>query len=179
MFDWNLGFFPFFVNSYNYCTINIDLALIGSTIAAFIVSASFNRGKLNIISISRATLSGGVGIASSCYYVHNPGAAVAIGFFSGIFSTVGFELFSKLLKRIYINDSAEILYLRGFPSLFGVILTLFITPHETKLLAGSLFCTLRISIVSGLFTGFLIRLSKFPEYDNECYEIDIWAKDST
>ena len=171
--------FPFFNSSYDYCTVNTDFALIGSTIAAFIVSASFNRGKLNVISISRATLSGGVGIASSCYYVHNPGAAVAIGFFSGIFSTVGFELFSKLLKRIYINDSAEILYLHGFPSLFGVILTLFITPHETKFLAGSLFCTLGISIVSGFGTGFLLRISRFTDNEADSNGIELWARDST
>lgn len=169
--------FPFFNFVEENSGVNTFVSLLGSTIATFTLSALLNQGKLSFESVSRATLAGGVGIASTVNLIKNPAAAFAIGLFSGSISTFGFERFSKFYNR-FVIDSAGIHYLHGYPALFGAIVAAFINLDYTGDVLLSIIITLSIAISFGLATGFLLRFAADHHHDHSVFVSDIWAGES-
>ena len=171
--------FPFFniVVGESGSGVNTFVSLLGSTIATFTLSALLNQGKLSFESVSRATLAGGVGIASTVNVIENPAAAFVIGLVSGSISTFGFELFSKFYNR-FVIDSAGIHYLHGYPALFGAIVAAFINLDYTGDVLLSIIITLTIAISFGLTTGFLLRFAADHHHGHSVFVSDIWAGES-
>ena len=147
------------------------LSLLGSTFATILVSGVFYKGKINFDYVFRASLAGGVGIASNAINVKNPFEAVLIGIVSGFISIVGYEKRSKTLEtRIYLNDSAGIHYLHGLPALFGAFVSIFINGVRLNSLY-SILCTLFIAGLSGCICGNVLK--QFKVKDDEKTILDI------
>ena len=141
------------------------------TFLSLLVSGVFYKGKINFDYVFRASLAGGVGIASNAFNVKNPFEAVLIGIVSGFISIVGYEKRSKTLEtRIYLNDSAGIHYLHGLPALFGAFVSIFINGVRLNSLY-SILCTLFIAGLSGCICGNVLK--QFKVKDDEKTILDI------
>lgn len=70
--------------------VNTVLALIGSTVAVFIVSPLLTDNMIRAVDVQNATLAGGVTIGATAALAMHPCLAVLIGFGAGVLSTVGF-----------------------------------------------------------------------------------------
>jgi ammonium transporter Rh len=106
----------------NQIVVNTVLALTGSLIGTYIMSAlSLNTG-LEMEIILNATLSGGVVIGAPCSVIYRPAVSILIGFTTGIISCLCFHnLTPKLLKCIGLYDTCGIHNLHGIPGLLGGI----------------------------------------------------------
>ena len=59
------------------------------------------------VHIQNATLAGGVSVGTVADMNIMPFAAMLIGSFAGIVSTLGFQYLTPLLKKIYLHDTCE------------------------------------------------------------------------
>ena len=75
---------------------NTIISLTGSCLATFMMSA-FLKHKFTMEHVLNATLAGGVIIGAPAGVLYHPGAALCIGFFGGIISTLGFEYLTHFL----------------------------------------------------------------------------------
>lgn len=145
-----------------YAISNTVFGLFGSTVGAFIATALMNDGKLGMVSIVNATLSGGVAVGTSCVILHQPGWSLFIGFVTGGISSWGFEKLTPWLeKRIGLQDVSGIHNLHGIPGVIALIFSLFlVSSNEIAPQIYGLLCTLGISIASGAAFGLFLRLSQ-------------------
>lgn len=75
---------------------NTILSLTGSCLATFMTSA-FLKDRFTMEHLLNATLSGGVVIGAAAGIMYNVGGALAIGFLTGIISTLGFQYLTPYL----------------------------------------------------------------------------------
>eukprot|EP00475_Leptophrys_vorax_P004965 TRINITY_DN1298_c0_g1_i1.p1 TRINITY_DN1298_c0_g1~~TRINITY_DN1298_c0_g1_i1.p1 ORF type:complete len:479 (+),score=117.87 TRINITY_DN1298_c0_g1_i1:84-1439(+) len=173
--------------------INTILALTSSAMCAFFVSNILHKGKFNMVHIQNSTLAGGVAVGSSANLVVNPWGAILIGIISGSLSVLGYNALTPYLKsRFHINDTAGVANLHAFPGLFGGLVTVLVTAAASSAKYGedlafvfigmdpmgknrtasvqalyqffAVLSTFGISIVSGFFTGALLRVTtQVPE----------------
>lgn len=71
--------------------VNTFCALLGSTILTFIVSSLVEKGKINMVHIANATLSGGVAIGAAADLMLKPWGACLVGMIAGTVSTLGYK----------------------------------------------------------------------------------------
>merc|ERR550532_2348825 len=169
---------------------NTVLALLGSTIATFIVSAGLSGRMLRPVDIQNATLAGGVCIGATANLNLGPFGAVFIGCMAGLLSTFGFcKVQETLLEKLDLHDSCGIHNLHGMPSVLGgvisVVVPLFLAeengarkPGEPGKQALGVMGTLVVSIVTGAITGLVMKALKDEKAssfdDSEYWEV---AKD--
>lgn len=77
-------------SNFHRVVLNTALSLTSSVCTTCVFSPRINNGKLKMEHILNATLAGGVMIGTACDMINNPGVSLAIGFFAGLISTVGF-----------------------------------------------------------------------------------------
>ncbi len=155
-------------------TVNVIIALCGSTIATYFASLYF-RNKVSVADIANAALAGGVAIGSTCDKV-SPGAAFTIGILAGVVSTFGFAIIQdKLQAKIKKVDTCGVLHLHGLPGLLGGIVAIFtVNGIDTTSQIKGIVITLIIATVSGLIVGKIVSAlggRKVPYTDNE--ELDV------
>jgi len=72
-------------------------------IIASVVSAGYTSrllyNRIDLTSLLKATLAGGVSIGTSCDICNNPGYPILIGIIAGIISTLGYAKITPFLKR--------------------------------------------------------------------------------
>jgi len=95
--SFNFGFFASTAFTKTQIITNTILSLTGSCLATFMTSAFLSR-KFDMEHLLNATISGGVVIGSAAGVLYNPGAALFIGFITGIISTLGYEYLTPYLK---------------------------------------------------------------------------------
>jgi ammonium transporter Rh len=144
--------------------VNTVLALLSSAVVTFGLTPILMTGKLGTAAIQNATLAGGVSIGAVANLV-GPFGAMVIGALAGLLSTWGFcksPLFGNL-------DTCGINNLHGMPGLLGGLLSAmvpFFYPNTGifwwKQLVG-LSVTLGISVLTGVGTGFVLKLLKGPK----------------
>ena len=141
-------------------TINVILALCGSTLATYAATVVFRR-KISPADIANAALAGGVAIGSTCdvegFFVQ----AFIIGGAAGVISTFGFAIIQDMLQgALKKTDTCGVMYLHGLPGLFGGLAALpWLKPSVT--LASQLTgigVTVGIALVGGVFVGKIIAL---------------------
>ena len=131
-------------------TINVVLALAGSTLATYFASVGL-RGKVCIADIANAALAGGVAIGSTCD-ITNPTTAFVIGVLAGGLSTFGFAVIQdKLQKLVKGIDTCGVMYLHGLPGLLGGIAAVFVV----KGTVSTQFAGIGISVVIAVLAGFI------------------------
>merc|ERR550532_3487881 len=166
---------------------NTVLALLGSTIATFIVSAGLSGKMLRPVDIQNATLAGGVCIGATANLNLGPFGAVFIGCMAGLLSTVGFcKVQEVLLHKLGLHDSCGIHNLHGMPSVLGglisVVVPLFLAERPGTALPGKpgnqalgVVGTLLVSMVTGAITGLMMKALKDVDAsgfdDSEYWEV--------
>jgi len=150
---------------------NTVLALLGSTVTTFIISAALNGNVLRPVDIQNATLAGGVSIGALANLNLTPGYALVVGSAAGLLSTFGFCKVQDALCSAGLHDSCGIHNLHGMPSLLGGLLSawfpMFLPNGDGTGAWGNssnqmccIYATLAIAIGSGLLTGGVMRAFK-------------------
>jgi ammonium transporter Rh len=107
----------------NQIVTNTIYSLIGSCLSTFMMT-SFLGKKLLMEDILNATLAGGVIVGASTGILYQPAAAIAIGLFGGIISTLGFHYLTPFLEsKLKLNDTCGIHNLHGIPGALGGIIS--------------------------------------------------------
>ncbi|OMJ90733.1 hypothetical protein SteCoe_6810 [Stentor coeruleus] len=146
-----------------YAVSNTVIALFGSTVGAFITSGLLNNGKLSMVSIINATLSGGVAVGTACIICHKPGWASLLGFLTGGISAFGFEKITPFLEeKIGLQDIAGVNNLHGIPGIISMIFSLcFVSKDKVPDQFYGLLCSLGLSIGSGTLFGLFLRKTQY------------------
>ncbi|KAI3382444.1 hypothetical protein SNEBB_008564, partial [Seison nebaliae] len=161
--------------------VNTFLSIVSSAFITFAISALVNDGKLNMVHIQNATLSGGVAIGSIANLIIEPWAAILVGTVAGIISVIGYRFITPSLNNI-VHDTCGVNNLHGMPGIMsgiaGIIAAATVDLSEygqsvssvysalparsrgkqALAQAGSLAITLSISIFGGLLTGALLSI---------------------
>jgi ammonium transporter Rh len=120
-FNFGVGATTAFTKTQIIC--NTILSLTGSCLATFATSA-YLKDKFTMEHLLNATLVGGVVIGASAGMIMHPGGALAIGFLTGIVSTLGFQYLTPYLeKKLNLYDTCGVHNLHGMPGLLGGIIS--------------------------------------------------------
>ena len=187
-------------NSQHRVVVNTVLALCSSTMGAFFTSALINKGLFKMEDALNATLVGGVIIGSSSDLVAAAWVSTLIGFCGGVMSCVGFNYLTPALAKCGLHDTCGVTNLHGFPGFVGGIIgAISAGVASTKVYGDNLEdifvalasgrsqsaqagyqlaclgCTVGISFVSGLVTGWIIKCPFFegPQPD-DCFDDEMW-----
>lgn len=102
--------------------INTILALTTSVVFAFLFSRIFRGGRFFVSDVQRASIAGGIGMASCASFLVSPGGAMIIGAVSGILSIVGLVFMQPLFRRkLKLHDSIGVFSTYTLPSLVGAL----------------------------------------------------------
>merc|ERR1712151_1056164 len=143
--------------------INTVLALLASTVVTFALTPLLEGGKITTVPIQNATLAGGVSIGATANLV-GPFGAVVVGGLAGLLSTWGFCK-SPMFGDV---DTCGISNLHGMPGVFGGLVSaavpLFYTGTGVNMQSQliGLGATLVVAVVSGAFTGFVLKVMDTP-----------------
>jgi ammonium transporter Rh len=161
---------------------NTVMSMTGSCIVVFIFGPIFKRGKFHMEAILNATVAGGVVIGASSDIILSSWASILIGFGGGFISLLGFEVIGPYLaSKTGLHDTAGIHNLHGITGFTGGIIGAICAGTVTTSAFGdsiniiypkmkerspsiqagyqlaALGLTLGISIISGIFTGLILR----------------------
>ncbi|XP_057612372.1 ammonium transporter Rh type C isoform X1 [Chionomys nivalis] len=185
--------------------LNTYLSLAASVLTTVAVSSIIHKkGRLDMVHIQNATLAGGVGVGTAAEMMLTPYGALIVGFFCGIFSTLGFAYLSPFLEsRLRIQDTCGIHNLHGIPGIIGGIVGAVTAAYSspdiygepgllhsfgfggykadwTKKMQGrsqifSLLLTLAIALVGGIIVGLILKLPFWGQAaDENCFEDAIY-----
>ncbi len=162
------------------------MALVGSCIFAFLFSSIVN-GKFEMEHIQNAALTGGVIIGTAADMIWSPAGAMLVGMLGGAVTVFGIKFVTPNLERwLRLHDSCGINNLHGMPGILGGIIGIVTSAayypiHPSHFPQGiyqplyqfaTLVVSLGIAIVSGAFTGLILRWF-VPETSH--YYDDKWA----
>jgi ammonium transporter Rh len=137
--------------------INTILALCGATLAAYIASSIFGKGKPAIADIANASLAGGVAIGAACNVV-SPAAAFAIGALAGALCVFGYAFVQpRLQKACKLVDTCGVHNLHGMPGLLGGIAAIFFVPGIARAQIVGIAFTVILALSGGAVSGFILR----------------------
>jgi len=171
---------------------NTYISICASVIGAFFMSTIVRKGKLDMIHIQNSTLAGGVAVGTVATCNIGLHGAIIIGTLAGMVSVLGFHYALPKLQYVHIHDTCGVHNLHGIPGLmaaFAGIVIVFcgnqsgylnhltdvclsggkqrVNNMQAAYQAAALGLTLCIAILSGLFTGFVLRLPMFvQQYEN-------------
>lgn len=161
-------------------SINTYFSLTGSIVFSFIASALFNKGRFEIEHILFGCFSGGVAISGCCSVCIYHWAALLIGSIIGYISVICLKKLKPFFIKWGFYDIYNIIIIHGIPGLFGILVSSMMIAglnninenpsyiinnptREVKVQAGiqigAIFITLGISFVSGIATGYLMKIS--------------------
>ncbi|KAG9274862.1 ammonium transporter Rh type A-like [Astyanax mexicanus] len=157
------------------------LSLAVSTVTAMAVSAlSSPTGKMNLVHIQGSILAGGVATGTAVTAV--PWMDMTIGFCAALLATLGFRyLKGHMLHAFEIHDTRGVLNVHAIPGILGYLAYLLIrlvrledTTVAVRFAVNHiciLLITVSMSLVLGIFTGFLIKWSFWkPHQDRKCFD---------
>ena len=139
--------------------INTILALCGATLATCHLSVWLRKGKLLFSDIANAALAGGVSVGATCNVVSAPGA-FAIGVLAGVICVVGYVFVQPRIQAgLKIVDTCGIHNLHGMPGLMGGLVAVLVVPGIAKAQLTGICFTVALALVSGLVSGYVIRVT--------------------
>lgn len=184
-------------------SINTYLSLTGSTVCSFISSAFFNKGRFVFEQILFGCFSGGVIISGCCSVCIDHWASLLIGCLCGVICVTFLSQLKPFFIKWGFHDLFNIISIHGIPGLLGAFLTSMmigdikrrindIDYHyillndfnrnndiQAGVQIGAIFITLALSFVSGIATGYLMKVStcgeKVRNYftDSEIFECEV------
>jgi ammonium transporter Rh len=151
--------------------INTIIALCGATLATFLTSSVFRKGKVTIGDIANASLAGGVAVGATCN-VLTPGAAFVVGAIAGFVCVTGYVFIQPLLQKAFKSvDTCGVHNLHGMPGVVGGIVAAFVVPGVAKAELAGIAFTVLFALSTGFIGGRLIRLSglKTSAYQDKAF----------
>jgi len=101
--------------------VNTVLSLCSSVIFTFVFSRIFRGGLFRMSDIQRASLAGGVAMASISSFLISPGGAIVTGGVAGAVSCLTLVFLSPLVESKGLHDSLSVLSSWGIPGIIGAI----------------------------------------------------------
>jgi ammonium transporter Rh len=149
--------------------VNTILALCGATIATYLFTLIFRKGKVSIGDMANAALAGGVAIGATCNVV-SAELALAIGSIAGALCVFGYAIVQPTIQKAFrVVDTCGVHNLHGMPGLVGGLAAVFVIPGiATAQLAGIAF-TVVVALIGGVVSGFILRATGAKE---RAYEDD-------
>ncbi|KAL1774181.1 ammonium transporter Rh type C [Sigmodon hispidus] len=184
--------------------LNTYLSLAASVLTTVAVSSIVHKkGRLDMVHIQNATLAGGVGVGTAAEMMLTPYGALIVGFFCGIFSTLGFAYLTPFLEsHLRIQDTCGIHNLHGIPGIIGGIVGAVTAAFSsdvygeqgivhsfgfggyktdwTKKMQGSsqifgLLLSLAMALVGGIIVGLILKLPFWGQAaDENCFDDTIY-----
>ena len=178
-------------------SINTYFSIAGSIVGSFITSAILNKGRIFFEQLLFGSFSGGViisGCCSVCIY-HWP--ALLIGSLCGIIVVILLSQLKSSFTKWQFHDIYNIICIHGVPGILGVFISsmmigdfknrlgddyhLYLNDMEREnniqagVQIGALFITIGLSFISGIATGYLMKIStcgKIEQFftDSEFFE---------
>jgi len=176
--------------------INTVLALCASVIFAFLFSRAFRGGRFKMADVQRASLAGGIALASAASILVGPGGALTTGAVVGAVSCLAHIHFTPIMHRYFplgYQDTMGVLAVFGIPGVIGAftgaiaagVATASPTVYGQQL--GEIFpthqgtqggyellalcITIGMAIVPGAILGLLfkaaVRMKKLPLFSDE------------
>ena len=173
---------------------NTYLSMIGSAIAAFVVSPLVSNGKLKIDHLLHSSYVGGIIIGGCCTFCPSTWGAILIGFIGGCLSVLGLWKIKKYFKEKKLEDTFGILFTFGIPGILGGFLnSIFIGNFKDNsswwgnnleryfeidrsfgvqagIQIAAIFITLAFAVIGGITIGFFIKMMKCDK--NDIYFVD-------
>lgn len=147
--------------------VNTILALCGATVATYIFSSIFNKGKVMIGDIANAALAGGVTIGATCNVVNAP-TALGIGAIAGTLCVFGYAVVQEKIRKTFkIVDTCGVHNLHGMPGLLGGVVAIFVIPGIARAQVSGIAFTIVLALGSGVVGGYIIRATGTKK---ACYE---------
>jgi ammonium transporter Rh len=147
--------------------VNTVLSLCGATIATYIFSNIFRKGKTSIADMANATLAGGVAIGATCNVV-TPAMAFIVGILAGTLCVIGYVFIQPAMERKFkLVDTCGVHNLHGMPGLLGGLIVIMITPAIATAQLVGIAVTVVLALICGLIAGVIIRSTGKKEL---CYE---------
>lgn len=175
---------PLGTNQQGLTTVNTVLALCGSCVVTFLLSAILNK-KLCAADIQNATLAGGVCVGASSNLRITPVGALAVGVCAGALSTFGFTRVQSIIEdKFGIHDSCGVHNLHGMPALLGTVVVTIATAipscqgnvvySEYQSLSQALgaLATLTVALVTGSLTGLLLKATRSHAHTDKEFDDD-------
>jgi ammonium transporter Rh len=172
-------------------TANTVLALCGSCITSFVVSALVNK-RISTVDIQNATLAGGVAIGASSNLAITPFFAMLVGVIAATVSTLGFNKLQPIVEeRLKIHDSCGVHNLHGMPAVIGSLAVAIATtipathafagaqpfPRGDAQWAGQLegaLLTLVTAVLGGLAVGWIVKKA-LPNGHTQFTDAPFWT----
>ncbi len=147
--------------------VNTLLALCGATLATFLLSAFFSKGKVMIGDMANAALAGGVAIGATCNVVNAP-TALALGALAGALCVFGYAVIQAKIKKVFkIVDTCGVHNLHGMPGLLGGLAAILVVPGIARAQCAGIVFTVVLALSGGVAAGFVLR---FVGAKKEAYE---------
>ena len=180
-------------------SINTYFSIAGSIIGSFITSALFNKGKIFFEHILFGCFSGGVIISGCCSVCLDHWAALLIGFLCGGIIVTLLSLLKPYFMQWQFYDIYNIIIIHCIPGILGAFITSMMIgdikrrkddyylillndmERENNIQAGiqvgAIFITIGLSFISGIATGYLMKISTCGKVihfftDSELFEND-------
>jgi len=160
------GGLPAGTEGHGIALLNTVIALLASTVTTFGLMPFLTGNRLATVPLQNATLAGGVSIGATANLAMGPGVATIVGFVAGAISCVGFCF--PCIPSSY--DTCGINNLHGMPGIFGGVVSIVIPAYlkDTGVVASNqligLVVTLIVAILTGGFTGMVLRMIEGPVY---------------
>lgn len=174
------------------CVVNTLISLMGSALAAFVISSIVGKSRINMMHIQNSTLAGGVAIGAACSLKITPGGAFVVGIVAGTISVCGYQYLTPFLERkLGLRDTCGINNLHGMPAIIGgLIAGLAALGQNTEYILHdsggiqllnqffAMIVTVGIAVTGGLLVGYIISvLNNFYSTQikyNELYDDGLW-----
>lgn len=164
-------------------SINTYFSLAGSVVGSFIVSAIYNQGRIVFEHLLFGTITGGIIISGCCSVCIDHWASLLIGTVCGAIVIVLFQVLKPYFVQWHYYDIYNIILVHGIPGLLGAFITpmmigdikrrmknydyhyVLLNDFDRKnnvqagVQVGAIFITIGLSFVSGIATGYLMKVS--------------------
>ncbi len=159
--------------------VNTVLSLCGATIATYIFSNIFRKGKTSIADMANAALAGGVAIGATCNIV-TPAIAFGIGILAGTLCVIGYVFIQPAMEKNFkLVDTCGVHNLHGMPGLMGGLIAILFVPGILIAQLVGIAVTVVLALVCGLVAGAIIKATGKKqlcyEDGDECCESEITA----
>ena len=183
-------------------SINTYFSLCGSTVASFMTSALFHKGRFVFEHILFGCFSGGVIISGCCSVCIDHWAALLIGFLCGGICVTFLSKLKPYFLKWGFFDIYNIICVHGVPGILGALITAMMIGDINKrvdnnldyhyillndmdrenniqagIQIGAIFITLGLSFVSGIATGYLMKVSTCGKINNYFTDSEIFENE--
>jgi len=155
------------------------LALCGSTLATFVVSAVLRKGKVSFGDMANAALAGGVAVGATCNVI-GPMGAFAVGLAAGSLCVLGYAVIQpRLDKSLKIVDTCGVHNLHGMPGLLGGLTAALVVPGAAKAQLIGIAFTVVLAFATGTLSGYLVARAgrKLVAYKDDEFQGSVEAGD--